>query len=316
MLSAEIFDFIDEVARRIRNNNRPFGGIQLVIVGDFFQLSPVKGKYCFQSKAWDNAIDQNILLKTNHRQKDDVYSRICNEFRKNTLSSETLNLLEELSKKQFTKCAETNIRPTSLFCTNKNVDLMNSCELNQIESEDRIYLSDDSHQKELCDKLFTVKSSVKLKVGAQVMLLKNRGESLVNGSTGIVKEMKESSIIVEFFEVGETEIDYEVFESYDEYKDEIVTRRQLPIALSYALTMHKSQGKSIDLLEIDFKNCFTSGQAYVAISRGKSIENLYIKNFSPRVVIVDPDVVTFYDKIESGLNLRKRKFGSISKYFR
>lgn len=312
MLSADLFELIDNVARFIKKKNIPFGGIQMVLVGDFFQLSPVNGDFCFKSKIWKKTIACNILLKNNYRQKDDVYSRICNEFRTNSLTDDTINLLEKISSKNFTLPKKHhNMRPTSLFCTNKNVDKMNYLELERLDTEEKTFASVDSHDALVCDKMFNIQSTIVLKVGAQVMLLKNLTDELCNGSIGIVCVLNDDSVIVDFYGVGKVKISYESFESIDEVKDCIVTRKQIPLTLSYALTMHKSQGQSISLLEVDFKNCFCPGQAYVAISRGTSIENLYVKNFSREVVIVDDDVVQFYNNLETHTCDKKRKFSSV-----
>lgn len=309
MLSADLFEFIDKVAKYVRRNGSAFGGIQIIAVGDFFQLSPVKGEFCFTSKVWDRAIDESIVLKCNYRQKDDVYSRLCNEFRTSTLSEESLAILNTLSSKSF----DNSHRPTSLYCKNKDVDAMNKKELRKLNGVERTFISKDS-EAEKCNNLFYVKNQVTLKLGAQVMLLKNKSEELVNGSIGTVTDMDDESVTVDFYGHGKTVVQYEQFEAFDEYNNTIITRSQIPLTLAYSMTIHKSQGQSIDVLEIDFEGCFNPGQAYVAISRGRNIKNLYIKNFNKDTVIVDPKVVAFYNKLEAA-NPQKRKFYTISKYF-
>lgn len=313
MLSLELFEFIDTIAKYLRKNQNPFGGIQMILVGDFFQLKPVNGELCFKSQIWNKTVDMTTVLKTNHRQVGDkTYSKVCNEFRTNTLTEETLKLLEELSKKKY-EGGQSTIKPTRLFCIKHNVEYINNVELKSIEGETKVFKSKDSHSEEICDSRFNIKSRIVLKIGAQVILLKNMTNGLVNGSTGIVKKIYEDSVIVNFFGVGDVEIVYETFESVDENTESIITRRQIPLGLSYALTIHKSQGQSIGLLEIDFDRCFAAGQAYVAISRGTDIKNLYIKNFNRKAIIVDDDVVKFYRSIEKKNKNRKRK---LSHYFK
>lgn len=321
MLSAELFEKLEEIGRRIRKNNLPFGGIQLVLSGDFHQLPPVNSQYVFESKCWHKCIDKIVELKGNHRQEGDEYRKLANEFRTKSFTESGLQKLEELNNK--TLPIVHGIIPTKLFSRVRNVEFANNNELKSLKGEQFTYNSIDEfsndYYKMKANEIFQVSEVLNLKVGAQVMLTKNyMDKGLTNGSRGVVTYLDEYTVKVKFLNsFSDMIIEKEKFEFKDDNNNILCTRIQYPIKLAWAMTIHKSQGQSCDYLEIDFDGCFENGQAYVAFSRGTCLENVSIKNFSTSKVKVSKDVLDFYKNIgnEENINFRKKRKIRINDFF-
>ena len=304
MLSRELFEKLDEVARILRGSPRPFGGIQLVLSGDFFQLPPVSqdpegsgAQFCFESPVWKDAVPVQIELTHVFRQKDAAFVALLKEVRTGKLSVGTVETLSSLDR-ALPVCD--GVIATRLFPMNAQVDLINTQNLQGIpgevflyEAED--YVKDEEHRG-LLEKNCLAPTQLYLKKGAQVMLLKNLGDDRhVNGSRGVVVGFHPDSKMpqVRFLSGATLDLEPAVWEYETRDGDLLATRTQIPLRLAWAVTVHKSQGLTIDLLEVDLEGTFADGQAYVALSRARSMEGLRVLNFHPSQVRTHPLVHAF-----------------------
>ena len=333
MLSLKIFDLLNELGRQIRTTqgHRPFGGIQLIFCGDFYQLPPVGDasepdtrRFCFESANWDDVFDpeNQIQLKKIFRQRDQNYAKILNQIREGRITrSSVATLLQHVNRPDTLA-----ISPTKMFPTRMRVEMINNGEMSKLMGEahkydikahydlpvkdkkDIICRSFTKDEKEieinflkngmLCDK------QIQLKVGAHVMCVVNitRGEDLVlcNGSQGIVSAFNEQGHpVVKFHNGCDILIEPHIWPS------EIIPGigvSQIPLIMAWAITIHKAQGMSMDIAEIDVgSGVFECGQTYVALSRIKSLEGLYLTSFDVTKITINKRVKEYYQRL-NGLN--------------
>jgi ATP-dependent DNA helicase PIF1 len=317
MMTSELLEKLDEVARIILKCDKPMGGLQIVFVGDFYQLPPVfkaeEGgvKFIFESPLWSQIVQETIDLKQIVRQSDPIFQTILNEARIGKLSEDSIATLRSRQNLPWNKLV---IKPTLLFSRRSEVDIVNERNLKALSSERRTFDVETAYgadhtvndvpkpeiQRALdnLDKNAPYKKQLVLAVGAQVMLLKNKHEvnGLMNGSRGVVTSFDPISgePFVKFLSGIVISVGRETWES-EEYNG--LKRKQIPLNLAYAVTIHKSQGATLDLALIDIgRSTFECGQAYVALSRVKSLESLYIWNFEPSEIRANKKVVEFYSK--------------------
>jgi ATP-dependent DNA helicase PIF1 len=327
MMSPDLFEFLDQVARAVRKRPAvPFGGIQLVLVGDFCQLPPVNKdisgqeielQFVFESPLWDELITTVVVLNKIWRQTDPVYQKVLNEARMGRLTPES----EEILRGRMNTAWQTEaIKPTLLFSLNNDVDRVNVANLNALEGESQKFVAktvfDVSRWRaanggqplpdkngdlirfaiEKLDKDAPYLPMVELRVGAQVMLLTNQDMAAgrVNGSRGVLVAFDgiRGFPIVKFRMGPPCMIEPTIWWSYEV---PIVGREQIPLKIAYAITIHKSQGASIDTALVDIgKSTFEYGQAYTALSRVRSIEGLHLHAFDVRRIRTHPRVLQFY----------------------
>ncbi len=312
MAKADLLEKLDIVCQFIRNNERPFGGIQVVFVGDFMQLPPVfkgfeKEEFAFDSQAWRDAKVKTIHLTEIVRQHDEPhFAKFLNEVRMGKAMD--YDILSECINRKF---PDDGIQPVRLFCKNIDVDAYNKDELNKIKSPLQTYYASDEGSeawRQFFDKNAQSPAKLELKVGAQVILLKNLDvdAGLVNGSVGVVEKLYADSVEVKFatgvfpitaheWEVKQNELDPLTNMMK---KVSVAKRRQLPLRLAWAITIHKGQGSTLDRAEIDVSEAFASGQVYVALSRVRNLRSLRIKKFSPYKIMVNKKCLDYYENIE------------------
>lgn len=332
MMTPELFEKLEEIARKLRDDPRPFGGIQLIMVGDFFQLPPVaKGedtKFVFESPLWASMGLTTHALTEIVRQKNPEFQAILNEARTGTLTKASLKVLRRRMDLDY-KSLE--IQPSMLFTRRGEVDSINATHLKKLQTEKKTYkatttfnpitqtrgLSTNSPEVEAAvqalDKVAAYSVELTLAVGAQVMLLNNKTNGLVNGSRGVVvgferpptnedlsgakvsaKEAKQSDVLFPLvkFKGGTHLIEFHDWE-LQEFPG--VKRQQIPLKLAYAITIHKAQGATLDCALIDVGGrTFEYGQAYTALSRVKDMESLYIHDLAAEAFKAHPKVVAFY----------------------
>jgi len=304
MMSDEFFEKLDELAKLLRwETEKPFGGIQVLCFGDFYQLPPINTKFVFESARWNEVLDSIVCLNTIYRQKDPLFQKVLNEIRVGKVSDETDRLLKSRIGLDFSK---EEIQPTKIFTRRAMVDKINKEGLDAIKSEATTYnivtkgkASTDSIKNGLTkmDESAQYEKTLVLKVGAQVMLIANTNieAGLVNGRLGLVTELKNNSVHVRFkngqdVEIGPHEWKLEGHEN--------ISRNQIPLVLAYAITIHKSQGSTLDSAYIDIgSSVFEYGQAYVALSRVKSLDALYLHAYSRSSIRAHPKVVEYYESL-------------------
>ncbi|WAR24736.1 PIF1-like protein [Mya arenaria] len=275
MVDGDFFDKLETVGRVIRKSDKPFGGIQLIICGDFLQLPPVtKGeerrKFCFQSKAWRKCIDMNMELTDVRRQSDKTFISVLQNIR--------MGRCPEFVYTTLRGTAQNNIQQNGILATQL-------C----------------THKEDQINFLSPVPATLTLTVGAQVMLAKNVDitKGLVNGARGVVigfETGSECNPIVKFLCGLETAVKPTRW-TFKVSGGVLLTRKQIPLKLAWAISIHKSQGMTLDCVEISLSKVFESGQSYVALSRAKSLEGLRVLDFDRKCVRADPEVLKFYHKM-------------------
>ncbi|MEI7986396.1 MAG: PIF1 family ATP-dependent DNA helicase [Armatimonadota bacterium] len=314
MMSPDLLLKLDFIGRALRRCEKAFGGIQLVLSGDFCQLPPVKTDvFCFECTTWTACKLEVVQLTENMRQSDPIFMKILGEVRMGILTQEGRQLLES---RIGAKVGKEGIVPTKLFSHRKAADEVNEKGLAAIPRDNNVlqrfaaidYIAAKHEIPEdikryyiaAIDKACQARPVLDLLVGAQVMLIHNLDpkQGLVNGSVGHVIRFEEMRPVVRFSNGIET-----IIQAHDwdltVGEDIVASRRQIPLILSYAITIHRSQGSTLDYVEIDLgDDIFAAGQFYVALSRVRSLEGLSITNFSKGGLISDPKVRNFYAQLE------------------
>ncbi|KAJ8406372.1 hypothetical protein AAFF_G00306030 [Aldrovandia affinis] len=305
MVEAQFFDKLETIARSVRRSTEPFGGIQLIVCGDFLQLPPVtKGKdrpnFCFQAKSWRKCIHMNLELMDVHRQTDQAFISLLQAVR---VGRATEEVTAKLLKSAYHSIERDGILATRL-CTHKDdVELTNENKLELLPGTARVFEAVDSDPQlvSTIDAQSPVGRVLQLKVGAQVMLTKNLNveKGLVNGARGVVVAFQPGNKGLPHvrFLCGVTEVMKPERWMFKSGGGLYLSRLQLPLKLAWAISIHKSQGMTLDCVEISLARVFESGQAYVALSRARSLEGLRVLDFDPHVVRADPDVLLFYKRL-------------------
>ncbi len=354
MLDAQTLDNVNFVLKGIKDPTKPFGGVQIIFVGDFFQLPPIMKKgeerkfFAFMGAAWKEARPLTCYLEEQFRQTDETFTKLLLAIRENTIDEMHVEILEEVKKKTFKKLGlkeekkvldegeyeeelvvleedeiskkdkdnkdivtEKNLDILELHSHNKNVDEINNLKLNLITEREFVY------------KMVTIGSSkpleglirnclspeiLKLKVGAKVMFTKNSLEGeYVNGTMGKVVELEPFRIVVEKSFGKTIEVKQEEWKLEDDGKVK-ARLSQYPLRLAWAITVHKSQGMSLDEAIINLGETFEFGQGYVALSRLRSLDGLYLKSYNPKSLQVNQNICEFDEKIRKDSRFIQEKF--------
>lgn len=322
MLHAETFDLLNNLLQEVRGSSEPFGGLQLILFGDFLQLPPVvkrgeyqeedgeddqKPLYCFESVSWKMAQFEVHMLKQVFRQADDAFVGLLQRLRVGELTEADWQVLEE-HKGRYCQGA---IRPTILGTHNYQVDRINQQELARIPGDIKLYRMKEEGDKtkvEFLRRNCLAQGELRLKVGAQVMMLKNtyQEEGITNGSLGVIEGFSQKGFPrVRFANDMLITIEPEEWpvETFDEEKRKMQTLakvRQIPLLLAWAITVHKSQGMTLDRIDCDLGKAFEAGQIYVAISRVKSLDGLYLRQLNRNQIGINEKVAEFYRQVEGG----------------
>jgi ATP-dependent DNA helicase PIF1 len=309
MLDPELFDKLENLARLVRKNERPFGGIQLVLTGDFLQLPAVSSdEFCFQSKSWESCVDEVVYLTENFRQDDLILQKCLNEIRIGEISENTIKILKSRVGVKLTN--ELGIIPTKIYSLNKDVDYENQKEMDKLlvknkdleffeyELEFNVLKKGMKFVQDKVKKVCLAPQTLQLCKGAQVMLLYNIDleNGLANGSRGVVIGFEEDFPIVRFLNGIERIITHQEWKIEDN-GEVLMTITQIPLRVAFATTIHKIQGITLDYAEIDMGNIFEYGQGYVALSRVKKLEGLSIKNLDIDKIFAHPVAVEFYKNL-------------------
>ncbi len=295
MLHKKQLEAINEVISMFKENGSPFGGLQIVLCGDFFQLPPVgnnnersKDKFCFMSTVWGEADFHPCYLTQQFRQNNDALTAILNQIRSGEVSSFSQQALKEAQHTVFEK----NITPTRLYTHNADVDAINERELEQLDGRKRNFKATTSGEKAILE---TLKRSVQahdvlpLKKHAKVMFVKNNPEKgYINGSLGEIIDFEDTGFpVVELLDKTIITATPEKWSVDDEAGNSLAWFNQIPLRLAWAITIHKSQGMTLDCAEVDLSATFESGQGYVALSRLKALKSLKLLGFNEKALQVD-----------------------------
>ncbi|XP_062014820.1 ATP-dependent DNA helicase PIF1-like [Rosa rugosa] len=311
MVDTEFFESLEYIARKIREVNKSWGGIQIVVGGDFFQLPPIKpqqnsgGKeYAFEADCWNSSFDLQVNLTKVFRQSDPQLIKLLHGIRRGESDPEDLKFLEQA-------CSEAEPDPSvvQLYPRIEDVNRVNASRLESLGNELFVYTAVDSGEESRKPQLEQgiAPKKVTLCKDARVMLVKNLNtwRGLVNGATGTVQGFyvpKNKDItgichaalpIVKFDSGPELLIEPETW-VVTEGDKVVAERKQVPLILAWASSIHKCQGMTLDRLHTDLSKAFENGMVYVALSRVRSLEGLYLSGFDRWKIMVHPKVLQFY----------------------
>jgi len=319
MLRSDVLELVDELLRLTLKKSKPFGGMQVIFSGDFMQLPPVVKKdeelplfWAFQSEVWE-ALNLDIVNLTEIKRQDDPeFAKALNAVRAGWISRSIDQYFKASAKHVFPE----GVEPVKLLSTNQRVDSWNKARLSSLPGELKIMRAtiwgkDEYTQKKVVKECIAMEE-LELKAGCQVMMLKNHPEKkYVNGSMGELEGFGRNSegeqvLIVRIMESGETvqvaEDEWEIEEPVEGQPGRYRVAAsfiQYPVKLGYAITIHKSQGMSIDFLEVDLGRCFADGMAYVALSRARTYKGLRVLNFSRRAVRCNKEAFDYYMNLKN-----------------
>lgn len=339
MMSQKMFEILDEVGKIARNSSAPFGGIQVIFTGDFFQLPPVGTaeeaetvKFCFETPLWKSVFKDvnHIQLTTMFRQKDPVYIEILSQIRQGKLDEKNIQILQKYVKRKYDTLENEGIIPTKLFPIRYKADCVNATMFDKIDEDEYHFehsiKTDCKTQLDTgkalsmeqlikCEKMTQMEREyeterllrdtpcsplLKLKKGASVICTVNidMDNSICNGSQGIIVDIVDkgsTTVVVKFVNGITKQISPNYWQSED-YPSIAIS--QYPLSLAWALTIHKIQGATLQMAEIDIGlSVFEYGQTYVALSRIQSLDGLYLSAFQPERIRANPTVVEFYKNI-------------------
>jgi len=293
MVSPEIFSSMDKILRAFKNNPLPFGGVQVVISGDFFQLPPVsrefkEKRFAWQSPVWKSLELKSCYLQEKFRQDDERLIEILDEIRTGSISEKSHEMLDSRYMKELNSA----FTPTKLYTHNVDVDRINLEELHKLEGQPQVFKYSSKGSARNIEKIFKtalVLEELTLKKDAVVIFIKNNPEKgYVNGTTGLVMGFEGDIPIVKTSTGQKIRVVTEDWTIENEAGESIATVSQIPLRLAWAITIHKSQGMTLDSAEIDLSKTFEVGQGYVALSRIKSIEGLRLMGINEMALTVDP----------------------------
>ncbi|RUM69976.1 MAG: helicase [Sulfurovum sp.] len=305
MVSPALFSSMDLVLRGFKGLDAPFGGVQVIISGDFFQLPPVSKepkdkRFAWQSPSWKALELQTCYLEEKFRQDDNRLIEVLDDIRSGDISDKTNKALK--ARMNVSLSSESKI--TQLYTHNADVDRINLAELDKLEGEEKLFVYESKGSAKNIDKIFKsslVLEELRLKKGALVIFIKNSPEGeYVNGTTGIVQSFSpiDKMPIVITTDGKKIKLEREEWSLENDSGKVTATVTQVPLRLAWAITIHKSQGMTLDAAQIDLSKTFEVGQGYVALSRIKSIEGLSLLGLNPMALRVDPLILHIDDRIK------------------
>jgi ATP-dependent DNA helicase PIF1 len=299
MVSAKLLNVVNKLAMTARADDRAFGGIKVIAVGDFYQLPPVKGDFAFESESWKMADFTVCYLHEQHRQSDQVFNNILTGIRAGSLTDEQKSTLRS---RLVTDTS--GLEAIRLDTHNDKVDKINEAKLDRLPGIPKIYLMDkegnETALKALINNCLSPERLL-LKVGAPVLFTKNDiDKQWVNGTMGKIIALHDEMVTVELKSSERVNVTPQVWEraeGYGKNKNVIASIMQLPLRLAWAITLHKSQGMTLDSAIIDVTNVFACGHAYVGVSRVKTLDGLYFQGRLTKGFLKVDDKVKDFDKV-------------------
>ena len=296
MLDGRVLSLVETVCRVVRKSSMPFGGMQVVLVGDFFQLPPVTGygqtaEYAFQSEAWERLVPTVCYLEEQYRQEDQSFLSILTAIRQNTFEEGHY----EAIRGQMVSLEEAPRDVTILYSHNAQVDAMNLTELKRLPGVEQSYIMEVEGRETAANALIRgclSPEKLDLRIGAVVMFTKNNPSvGYVNGTLGTVIAFDEETLFpIIKTKTGNiiqaTPVDWTLSEG----EDDLATITQLPLRLAWAMTIHKSQGVSLDAAVMDLSKTFEYGQGYVALSRVRSLRGVHLLGINNKALQVHPEI--------------------------
>lgn len=313
MLDGKLLDMVDIITRTIRQSSEPFGGMQVVCVGDFFQLPPIARngevmRYAFESRAWEGLRPLVCYITEQYRQEDELLLSLLSSIRRGEIEDDHYNLLREQ-----TEISYEGIEPTRLYTHNADVDAVNATELSKLGGAARTFRMSGRGNKVYQESLVRnclSPETLLLKEEALVMCTKNNFEAgYVNGTLARVVGFDgyAGHPIIETTDKRRITIEPVSWEVAEDGKI-LASIEQLPLRLAWAITVHKSQGMSLDAAEVDLSKSFVYGQGYVALSRVRSLSGLKVLGMNANALMVDPKIIAQNDRFLSESEAAEQTF--------
>lgn len=325
MLPAYLFSRLDSLMKHFRRNKKPFGGVQLVVMGDFMQLPPVdKGdpaidsRYAIYTDAWKSANINYTYMDKARRATDDRLKHVLLQMSKGAMDSQAREYVESR--------VNTKLDPkktyATLFTTNKNVDAFNFQKLNENPNPETVYNLRPSGDPKHFDKIiktYGLDDKLRLKVGATVIVTSNIDPEMPNGTVAVIEKLTKDNIFVKLNNGSQRAItlkEYahnEKIEMIDADGNEktievpLASIEQMPLRLGYAISVHKSQGQTFDGVMTDLSKCFQPGLGYVALSRVKDLDDLVITNIKENAYKVDPKSMKISQFVKKKAFLKRKE---------
>lgn len=315
MLHHYRLDMVDAVLQKMHGNNKPFGGIQVVLCGDLFQLPPISrsgdSEYVTESNVWQNMDIKICYLSEQYRHEDEKLSQLLNEMRSGEVSEEsTENLLKQKSSEFSNQTA------TKLYTHNIDVDELNLKELAKLNGDTKKFVMTQKGDKTISKAMIKnclAPEELELKKGATVMFVQNNySKGYVNGTIGIIKKFD-----LDGMPVVRTLSGKEITSSIGSWKVEegenvLAEINQIPLRLAWAITVHKSQGMTLDSAQIDLSKSFVPGMGYVALSRVKKLKDIFLLGINNKAFFVSPKVIELDQLLRNKSKAHQKEITSLS----
>ena len=323
MVPPGILDSINNILKAFKKSTKPFGGVQIIVAGDFFQLPPVykevpidNKRFAWQAESWREANFQTCYLQKKYRQDEQELINVLDAIRENNITENTIKFLNS----RINATLPSGIEPTRLYTHNINVDAINQKKLNELDSQSKFFSSSSTGKQQDVERLFasfTVSDNLELRIGSVVMFTKNNNEKgYLNGTTGKIIEFDKD----DGFPVVKTQSGMNIVARNDTWTledddgKEIASVSQVPLKLAWAITVHKSQGMTLDAARIDLTKTFEVGQGYVALSRVKSIEGLILDGYNEKSLEVDKLILSVDHRIKEASNKTQKKIEELIEF--
>ncbi len=307
MIGGTEFETAERIARKARGNSAPWGGLRVVVVGDFAQLPPVvrpspgaeypEGKpWSFLTGTWRDTLFDSVVLRTIVRSTESDWNKILNEVRWGEISRQSMEVLESRIMP-----VSLDFQGTRLFARRAQVEMLNQSRLQMLKGAAREYNTVYIGNAQRIDDLkrnAPIPEVLLLKEGALVMFRQNDPEyRFVNGTLGTVRKMGDQEITIELFSGKTINLKQTTYSVLNAEGESVATATNFPLNLAWACTIHKAQGATLDRVHADLKGVWEHGQSYVALSRVRSMSDLTLEGISARGFPVDPEVRSFYSSL-------------------
>jgi ATP-dependent exoDNAse (exonuclease V) alpha subunit len=303
MLSGPTLRAAETIARRVRGSGAPWGGMRVIAVGDFAQLPPVnpfsaKKEWAFLDEVWEKSQFMNVQLQEIMRSSGEHFLKVLNQIRDGNVTPDVTKFLNQKAKN-----LPEDFDGTRLFARKENVESYNFQHLEKLDGDSRAFVtiySGKEREIENFKKNAPIPDVIHLKEGALVMLRQNDVErQWVNGSLGHIEEMSDDKLTIKLLKGRVVEVEKAEFTLLDADGNAVVSARNFPITLAWAVTIHKAQGSTLDRIWVDIRRLWEPGQAYVALSRVTDPDGLSVEGWDARSIFTDPAVRQFHQSIES-----------------